>query len=96
MKNIVLIVWILLFFGIQHGVYDGQYYYRLDAKNGINGMDGKGYFNLINNYNDFRTDYNYVAVGKNILKQTPKGIESVWHILRLDGKTLWIKQDFII
>ena len=41
MKNIVLIVWILLFFGIQHGVYDGQYYYRLDAKNGVNGMDGK-------------------------------------------------------
>jgi len=57
-------------------------------------MDGKGIYNLINKFNDFRTNYNYIAVGKNILRQTPKGVECIWHILKLDGKALWIKQDF--
>lgn len=79
---------------IDYGVKDGRYYYEFNSKNGLNGMDGGGLYNIINNKNDFRSSYSHVLAGKNILRQTPNGVDCIWHILKLTKSEFWIKQDF--
>ena len=78
------------FNSLDYGVADGKYYYYFDEFGNVKGMDGSGFYTLINKKNDFSVSY---GVGNNIMQHTLAGESCVRKILKLDGKNFWLKQE---